>query len=187
LDLSTLEFVTANYNHKPYSDSLVRPVSKSVTLKLGSNPFSVVVFVGVEMDHTIVHFEIPAKNLEKLKKFYEDLFAWKFNKFPSGSEMENQYEYWTIETVPVDESMQAVRRGSNGGMYPRQKPEDKPMNFISVESADKYIDKAKELGGKILSPKMEIPNIGWWASIEDPDGNVFGILEPTMPKPPKSQ
>ena len=99
--------------------------------------------------------------------------------------MENQYEYWTIETVPVNEYMQAVRPGVNGGMYPRQKPEDKPLNFISVESADEYIDKAKKLGGKILSPKMEIPNIGWWASIEDPEGNTFGILEPMMSKTPK--
>jgi uncharacterized protein len=135
------------------------------------------------MDHTIVHFEIPAKNLDNLKKFYEDLFAWKFSKFPSGSDLKNAYEYWTIETVPVDQNNQPMRPGVNGGMYPQQKPENKPMNYISVESADAYIEKAMKLGGKVHSPKMEIPNIGWWALIEDPEGNVFGILEPMMSMP----
>jgi uncharacterized protein len=132
------------------------------------------------MDHTIIHFEIPAKNVVKLKKFYEDLFAWKFTKFSPGSELENQFEYWNIETVPVGEKGQPLRPGVNGGMYPLQKPENKQTNYISVESADKYIEKAKQLGGKIISPKMEIPNIGWWALIEDPEGNVFGVLEPMM-------
>ena len=32
------------------------------------------------MDHTIVHFEIPAYNVEKLKKFYAKLFGWKIDK-----------------------------------------------------------------------------------------------------------
>ena len=29
------------------------------------------------MDHTIVHFEIPAADVGKLKAFYEGLFGWK--------------------------------------------------------------------------------------------------------------
>jgi predicted enzyme related to lactoylglutathione lyase len=28
------------------------------------------------MDHTIIHFEIPANDLEKLKEFYEEIFGW---------------------------------------------------------------------------------------------------------------
>ena len=29
------------------------------------------------MDHTIIHFEIPAANIDKLKEFYAGLFGWK--------------------------------------------------------------------------------------------------------------
>jgi predicted enzyme related to lactoylglutathione lyase len=47
-------------------------------------------------DHTIVHFEIPADDVEKLRKFYSDLFGWKIEKTPSPM------EYWMIETVPVE-------------------------------------------------------------------------------------
>ncbi len=133
------------------------------------------------MDHTIVHFEIPAKNVEKLKKFYEELFAWKFTKYPGGGEM----EYWNITTVPIDESGRPKGPGVNGGLYPKEKPEQSPLNYIGVESADEYIAKAKKLGGKVHQEKMEIPNIGWWALISDPEGNVFGILEPMMPMTPQ--
>jgi uncharacterized protein len=33
---------------------------------------------------TIVHFEIPADDVERSKKFYSDLFGWKIEKW-SGS------------------------------------------------------------------------------------------------------
>jgi len=29
------------------------------------------------MDHTLIHFEIPAIDVEKLKAFYEQVFGWK--------------------------------------------------------------------------------------------------------------
>ena len=99
-------------------------------------------------------------------------------------------EYWNIETVPVDEMGRLKRPGVNGGLYPKTKPEQSPINYINVESAAEYIAKAKKLGAKIHQEKMEIPNIGWWALIADPEGNVFGILEPMMavaPQPAKTK
>jgi predicted enzyme related to lactoylglutathione lyase len=32
------------------------------------------------VDHTVMHFEIPADNMEKLRKFYTELFGWKIEK-----------------------------------------------------------------------------------------------------------
>ena len=32
---------------------------------------------------TIVHFQIPADDIERSKKFYNDLLGWRFDKFPS--------------------------------------------------------------------------------------------------------
>ncbi len=132
------------------------------------------------LDHTIVHFEIPANDIEKLKKFYGDLFGWKFETYPGPT------VYYTIETVPVDEYMMPKRAGSNGGLYRRQDAsmpdQAKPTNYISVESVDEYSKKIQDLGGKIVVPKMEIPGLGWWALALDPEGNHFGILE-YMKKP----
>ena len=33
-------------------------------------------------------------------------------------------------------------------------------------------------GGKINSPKMAVPGIGWLAYCVDPEGNTFGLLQP---------
>jgi predicted enzyme related to lactoylglutathione lyase len=89
------------------------------------------------MDHTIIHFEIPAKNVETLKRFYAGLFGWKIEKYPGPM------EYWMIQTVPVDEKGMLLRPGVNGGMTKKESPEQKPVNYISVESIDESIEKVK--------------------------------------------
>jgi predicted enzyme related to lactoylglutathione lyase len=124
------------------------------------------------MDHTIVHFEIPASDVEKLKKFYSKLFGWKIEK-SSGP-----IPYWIIETVPADEKGTPLRPGVNGGMYKKDRPELKAVNYISVESIDEYIEKIKALGGKIVQPKQEVPDVGWIAIALDPEGNHFAMLQP---------
>jgi len=123
------------------------------------------------VDHTIVHFEIPANDVEKIKKFYSELFGWKIEKMPGGM------DYWGILTVPVDEKGMPVRPGVNGGMMKRQNPDHKPVNYISVESVDEYSKKVMQLGGQITVPKMEIPGMGWWALAVDPEGNQIGLFQ----------
>jgi len=127
------------------------------------------------MDHTIIHFEIPAANVEKLRKFYTQLFGWKIEKSPGPM------EYWLIETVPVDENMTPLRPGVNGGMYKKERSELKSVNYISIESIDEYIKKIEKLGGKVISPKQQVPNIGWIAMAEDPEGNQFALMQPIRP------
>jgi predicted enzyme related to lactoylglutathione lyase len=129
------------------------------------------------MDHTIVHFEIPAKNIEKLKKFYSDVFGWKIEKAQGPEPM----EYWMIETVPVDEKMTPLRPGVNGGMYKKDRADQKQVNYFSVESIDQYVAKIKKTGGKIVQPKQEVMGIGYIAVAQDPEGNLFAMLEPKQP------
>jgi len=123
------------------------------------------------VDHTIIHFEIPADDVEKLRKFYTKLFGWKIEKTPGP------VDYWMIETVPVDEKGMPIRPGVNGGMMKRQHPEHKPVNYIAVESVEKYTKRIEALGGKVLVPKMEVPGICWFALALDPEGNQFAIME----------
>jgi len=123
------------------------------------------------MDHTIVHFEIPAEDVEKLRGFYSRLFGWKIEKTPGPM------DYWLIETVPIDEQGRPLRPGVNGGMMKKQHPQHKFTHYIQVESVDEYCKKVEKLGGKVLTPKMEVPGIGWWALAIDPEGNHFALLE----------
>ena len=124
------------------------------------------------VDHTIVHFEIPAKDVDKLKQFYEQVFGWKIIQYPSP------LDYWIIQTVPVDENGAPLRPGVNGGMFRKQESEIKPINYISVESINDYLAVIQKLGGKVISPKQEVPNVGWIAAAEDPEGNQFALIQP---------
>ncbi|MCP8305427.1 MAG: VOC family protein [archaeon] len=123
------------------------------------------------MYHTIVHFEIPAEDVERLRKFYNKLFGWKIEK------AEGYTDYWLIQTVPVDDQGNPKGLGVNGGMMKKQNPEHKFTYYVLVESVDDYCKKIEELGGKVIIPKMEVPNMGWWAMALDPEGNHFAIWE----------
>lgn len=124
------------------------------------------------MDNTIVHFEIPAADVEKLRQFYAGVFGWKIERHLGP------VEYWMIQTVPTDDNGMLQRPGVNGGMVKKESPEQKPVNYISVESIDESIEKVKRLGGDIVSPKQEVPNVGWIVTAVDPEGNQIALLQP---------
>ncbi|HEX7482983.1 MAG TPA: VOC family protein [Candidatus Bathyarchaeia archaeon] len=130
------------------------------------------------MDHTIIHFEIPAKNVQTLKSFYEAVLGWKIIKTPLDG-----MDYWLIQTVPTDEKGLLQRPGVNGGLYPRtpDMPGATQVNYISVENIDEYITKVTNAGGKILVPKQQIITVGSIAIAADPEGNSFGLIQPEMP------
>ena len=122
-------------------------------------------------DHPIVHFDIPAKDIAKLRRFYIDLFGWKIETWP-GIEK----EYQMIEIVPRNEKWRVRKPGVNGGEGKKMK-DATTLNYISVESVDEYSEKIEKLGGKITVPKQEIPGIGWFVIATDPEGNSFAIMQ----------
>jgi predicted enzyme related to lactoylglutathione lyase len=125
------------------------------------------------MDPTIIHFEIPAEDVDKLKSFYENLFGWKIMKTP-GDFM----EYWVIQTVPIDDQGMPKRPGVNGGMYKKQSESNIPVNYIRVEDIDRALVKVVKLGGKVTMGKQEVPGIGYVAQIRDPEGNPIAMIHP---------
>ena len=124
---------------------------------------------------TIVHFEIPSSDIERSKKFYNDLFGWKFDKFPSppGSKMPEGMEYWIISTVD-DKGDEAV----GGGMMKRQSPQQQGItNYFDVKSVQEYSAKVEQLGGRVIFPKHPVPGMGYIAICTDTENNGFGIFE----------
>jgi len=125
---------------------------------------------------TIVHFQIPADDIERSKKFYNDLFGWKFEKFspPPGSEaIPEEMEYWLISTVD-NKGNKAV----GGGMMKRQSPQQQGItNYFDVKSVQEYSAKVEKLGGKVISPRTPVPGMGYFAVCTDSENNGFGIFE----------
>ena len=112
----------------------------------------------------IVWFEIPAGNPERVKAFYSNLFGWKINPFP-GSD-----DYWHIDTGGADDS-------PDGALKRRKQSQEPVVNYISVDSVDKFADKIAKLGGKVCMAKTAVPQMGYFAVCQDTEGNPFGIWE----------
>ncbi|MDE1855646.1 MAG: VOC family protein [Candidatus Micrarchaeota archaeon] len=117
------------------------------------------------MGHEIIHFEIPARNLAKLGRFYSSVFGWKI----TDSGMKGM-KYMLVKT--------GSRKGAlGGGMYKRVKKEG-PRNFVGTNNIDATIKKFKKAGGKIIMGKADIPNVGFSAIGLDPEGNTVGLFQP---------
>ena len=115
---------------------------------------------------TVVHFEIPASDVERLSKFYKDNFGWKFKKAPMP-----EFDYWLISTGPEGKSV-------GGGMYKKTGPQDGPRNWIQVAKIDAAITTFKNAGGKEVMGKQQVPDIGFTFLGTDPEGNMVGLFEP---------
>lgn len=128
----------------------------------------------------IVHFEIPADDVERAIKFYTDVFGWKITKMDMSADSSTGGEpYYSVQTGEVDENMRPVTRGAiNGGLMKRTNPGQVFANYISVDSIDEMLKKLESEGGKVCMPKTEIgKEMGWIALFQDPEGNMMGLHE----------
>ena len=126
---------------------------------------------------TIVHFEIPADDVERAKKFYSDLFGWKMEKWSGtdskDSSSHSDMEYWIVSTTDSKGNKASI----GGGMMKRQEQYQHITNFIDVNSVDEYSSKIEKLGGKVVVSKMAVPSMGYFAVYHDTENNSFGIWE----------
>jgi hypothetical protein len=113
----------------------------------------------------VAHFEIMADDVERAKKFYQDVFAWKIEKW------EGPVDYWLITTGPPDTP------GIDGGLMKREGPSG-TVNTIEVPSLDEITEKITAAGGKVVVPKNAVPGVGYMAYCVDIEGNTFGVMEP---------
>ena len=125
---------------------------------------------------TIVHFEIPSDNVERSKRFFNELFGWNIEKVPADKLPEG-VEYWGI-TTKDHEGKNAV----NGGMMKRMKAEQQGiLNYVDVKSVEESSIKAQQLGGKVIMPKMAVPGMGYMAVCLDTENNTFGLWQSDTP------
>ncbi len=119
----------------------------------------------------VVHFEIPADDMARAKKFYQDIFGWKLIDYP-------QMDYTIVQTVAVDKDNMPLETGViNGGITKRIPTEKNPVIIIDVPSIDDYAKKIAKAGGKVVAPRQEVMGMGLYARFADTEGNVIGIWE----------
>ena len=121
---------------------------------------------------SVVHFEIPAKDVKRAQTFYTKAFGWNIAQFPN-------FEYYSLGTTASDKDGTPTTPGSiNGGMG--KKGTMAPNNVtvtISVPDIDKALASVKKLGGKQNGKKQPVGDMGWSAYFEDTEGNIIGLWQ----------
>lgn len=114
----------------------------------------------------VVHVEIPAANVATAGEFYRALFGWKIRSVP-----EMDYTMWEDD-------------GGGGGGFPLvsdESPAGQVLVYIDSEDIEADLKKVRELGGKVLREKTEIPGMGWFGIFQDPTGNVLALYTGMQP------
>lgn len=111
------------------------------------------------------HFEIPADDTDRAMRFYGGLFGWTFSSPPG-------FEGYHLFTTPVGEQGMGGAIGKRGELAPEQM-----RTYVQVDSIDGTLPKVTELGGRVIEGKSEVPGQGWFAVIEDTEGNVIALWE----------
>ena len=121
----------------------------------------------------VVHFEIPATDMDRAKAFYQTIFGWKAVQFSS--------DYCVVQTQPVDENRMPLKPGMiNGALQARNSQITMPRIVINVDDIDQKVKTIEQNGGKLLQPKTEVPNMLYYAVVLDTEGNELGLVQPFM-------
>jgi predicted enzyme related to lactoylglutathione lyase len=124
---------------------------------------------------SVVHFEMPYENRERMAKFYQSAFGWQTQML--GEDMGN---YVVATTTDTGDAGPKKPGAINGGFY--GKAPDKPMQYpsvvIAVDDIKRSTQKVTFAGGKVLGEPWDIPGVGQYVSFVDPEGNRVSMLQP---------
>lgn len=121
------------------------------------------------MPNHVSHFAINADDLQRARRFYENVFGWRFEPWgPPG--------FYLIHTgTPTD-------TGVLGALQKRRElvPGQRTIGYectVGVESADAAAKAADANGGKVIVAKTIIPTVGELVWLQDSEGNIVGAMK----------
>ena len=120
----------------------------------------------------VVHFEVPADDLERAQRFYADAFGWQLTPIPEMS-------YTMVQTGPSDQNGRPSESGMiNGGMMARSGgPATAPVITITVDDIDDALATVEQHGGKTAVGRQPVGDMGFSAYFVDPEGNTMGLWQ----------
>jgi len=125
------------------------------------------------MSGEVGHFEIPADNPERARKFYQTVFGWNLTHDP-------KLDYTMVRTGPADAQGMPKEPGYiGGGIAKRGGALLHPTVTVIVDEileAERSIEKN---GGKVVQKKQAIGDgsMGFMAYFKDPEGNLIGLYQ----------
>lgn len=117
-----------------------------------------------------VWHELHTSDRAKAQKFYAALLPWQNEDVSMGP----GEQYGLVKMNGKDFA----------GITKSKAPANVPPHWIAylhVEDVDASTKKAKELGGSVKMEPMEIPNVGRFSVVADPQGAVFALYKHAKP------
>jgi uncharacterized protein len=114
------------------------------------------------MGQPVVHFEIGCRDSAKAQGFYAKLFDWKIEQHGPAAMIS------TGQSTGIQGHINSLGH----------EPHNYVTFYVQVEDLQAYLDKAGKLGGKTLVPPTEVPGMGRFAWLADPDGTIVGLWKP---------
>jgi uncharacterized protein len=127
----------------------------------------------------VVHFEMPAKDSKRISDFYAKAFGWQTKQL--GPDMGN---YILATTTDSDEKGVPRKPGTiNGGFFVKTEQNQVPGVVIQVEDIKEAMKKVETAGGKVLGGQKskdpdDMPGIGLFVNVRDPEGNKVTLMQP---------
>jgi uncharacterized protein len=124
---------------------------------------------------SVVHFEMPYENRERMARFYQSAFGWRTQML--GEDMGNYVIAVTTESTDAGPTTPGA---INGGFYGKKEgyPMQYPSVVIAVDDLARSTQKVTAAGGKLLGEPWDIPGVGKYVSFVDSEGNRVSMLQP---------
>lgn len=122
-------------------------------------------------DGHFVWHDLLTKDPKAAIAFYTEVVGWKTQPFTEGGK--SDYAMWVGSQGPLGGVMKLKAQAAKMGATPTW------MGHVQVESVDATAALAKKLGGKVQTAPTDIPNVGRFAVIADPQGASLSIFEPS--------
>ena len=117
-----------------------------------------------------VWYEQLTKDTQAAIAFYTDVVGWKTQPFPEGGD----YVMWVGSQGPLGGVMKLPEQAARMGAPPHW------MAHVQVDDVDATAALAKKLGGKVHKEPTDIPTVGRFAVLADPQGATISIFKPNQ-------
>ncbi len=115
----------------------------------------------------VVWFNLETSDLRAARDFYAEAVGWGVQEW---GDCPKPYTMWTVDGAPL---------GGVGELLPEMKAAGVPphwVGYVAVEDVDATAARAEELGGRVHVPGMDIPGVGRFAIVADPQGARIALL-----------
>jgi len=113
--------------------------------------------------------ELATSDTVGAKRFYSGVFGWAANDVPAGPEM--TYTMLQLEGRDAGALYEMEKAQREQGIPPHWN------TYVSVESAEEAVKKAKMLGGTVIAEPFDVMDAGRMAILQDPAGAVFCVWQ----------